>query len=172
MDFYILLILLKIHLVKNIIFIYNIMKFLKDFIFALKGPNKICDPLLLYILMGIFKFYILFMIYKDLTKEGFAPINSSTKLINDKQNSNCDKCDGDKCDKCDKCDGNKCDKCDDINMNNYDKYHLIIIMNFMLYLYIIFGMFLYLLCKNNMKNAAWFVVSYPFLSKLVWMLII
>tara|TARA_B100001094_G_scaffold333260_1_gene409967 strand:- start:4904 stop:5401 length:498 start_codon:yes stop_codon:yes gene_type:complete len=165
------------------------MKFFKDFISALKGPNKICDPLLLYILIGIYEFLILFMVYKDLTKEGFAPINSSTKLLTDKEYSNSNKC----CDKC--CDGNNngcsyCDATDDTedyinctgdvtltNTNNDNlytsyKYHLIIIMNFMLYLYIIFGMFLYLLCKNNMKNAAWFVVLYPFLSKLVWMLII
>ena len=99
------------------------------------------------------------MIYKDLTKEGFAPINSSTKLINDKKNSNCDKCDN-----CDNCDN--CDKCNGTNSYNPDKYHLIIIMNFMLYLYIIFGMFLYLLCKNSIfsKNFLFIFLTHAKIS--------
>ena len=124
----------------------NIFNDLKN---ALKGTNKICDPLLIYIILGIFQFFILYMIYSELTKEGFAPINNNNNNnnVNNKLITNS-------------------------NDNKIDKYHLIMVMNFMFYLYIIFGMFLHLLCKNNMKGAAWFIVLYPFISRLVWMMII
>ena len=125
------------------------MTFLNDLKSALKGQNKICDPLLIYIILGIFKIFILYMIYSELTKEGFAPINNNNVINNNNNNLN-----------------------NNLNNNKIDKYHLIMVMNFMFYLYIIFGMFLHLLCKNNMKGAAWFVVLYPFLSRLVWMMII
>jgi len=117
------------------------MNFIEDLKNGLKGPNKICDPLLIYIILGVFKFIILYRIYQDITKEGFASID----LPNNNNNN---------------------------NNNKIDKYHIIMIMNFMFYLYIIFGMFLHLLCKNNMKNAAWFIILYPFLCRLIWLMII
>ena len=128
------------------------MNFLNDLKSALKGTNKICDPLLIYIILGIFKFFILYLIYLDFTKEGFAPVQFDNK-----------------CPHCNSDDSSDCKYC---NGGSMDKFHLVMVINFMLYLYVIFGMFLQLLCKNNMKNAAWFIILYPFISKLVWMMII
>tara|TARA_Y100001980_G_C14555862_1_gene345457 strand:- start:1005 stop:1391 length:387 start_codon:yes stop_codon:yes gene_type:complete len=128
------------------------MTFLNHLKSALKGENKICDPLLIYIILGIFKFFILYMIYCELSKEGFAPINTNTNTNTNSNNSN--------------------NNSNNLNNNKIDKFHLIMVMNFMFYLYIIFGMFLHLLCKNNMKGSAWFIILYPFISKLVWSMII
>lgn len=136
------------------------MKSINDLVSMMKSPNKICDPLLLYIIMGFFKFFILFSIYKEFTKEGFAPVDFSNN-------------DNEECSKCNK-DYSKCDKDDPLcpHCKKDLKLSLVIAINFMFYLYVIFGMFLHLLCKNNMEKAAWFVILYPFLSKFVWMLII
>tara|TARA_Y100001958_G_C21239591_1_gene566876 strand:- start:963 stop:1358 length:396 start_codon:yes stop_codon:yes gene_type:complete len=131
------------------------MKIIQDLLSFIKKITKICDPLIIYIILGIFKFFILILVYKELTKEGFAPVNESYKLNSNTKNS---KCDGD--------DPN-CPHC-----NQVKKLDLIMAMNIMFYMYVIFGIFLYLLCKNNMNNAAWFIILYPFLSRLVWMLII
>ena len=139
------------------------MKLINDLVSMLKSPDKICDPLLLYIIMGFFKFFILFSIYKELTKEGFAPVDFSNNNNNDNNNNNNDNKDYSKCNK----DDPLCPHCKkDLKLS------LVIAINFMFYLYVIFGLFLHLLCKNDMKKAAWFVILYPFLSKFVWMLII
>ena len=122
------------------------MKFISDFKKAIKGNNKLCDPLLIYIIIGILKFSLLYLVYLQNTKEGFAPVqfDSNCPHCNQASNSN----------------------------NKYTKFDLIMNINIMFYLYVIYGMFLQLLCKNNMKNAAWFVLLYPFISKLVWSMII
>ena len=142
------------------------MNLVEDFKNALKGPNKICDPLLIYIIMGIFQFVMLYMIYNHALKEKFAPINLSNK---------CKHCNGNSKD-CKYCKGMNNNN-NNNNNNNKDllkpnKRDLLIAINIMFYLYIIFGIFLYLLCRNNMKNAAWFIILYPFISRLVWALII
>lgn len=113
------------------------MSFLNDLKNALKGKNKICDPLLLYIIIGIFKFVILYMIFLDFKKESYATYNKSQNKV------------------------------PSINIMN-----IIMAINFMFYLYVVFGMFLQLLCANNMKNAAWFVLLYPFISRVVWGILI
>ena len=136
------------------------MNFWNDLKSALKGTNKICDPLLIYIILGIFKFFILYLIYLDFTTEGFAPVHFDNNN-NNNNNNKCPHCNGDDSSDCKYCNG-----------GSMDKFHLVMVINFMLYLYVIFGMFLQLLCKNNMKNAAWFIILYPFISKLVWMMII
>ena len=133
------------------------MKLLDNIRSYLKDINKLCDPLVIYIIMGIFKFYILLMIYKDFVKEGFSPINQNYKLNSDIEPSKCSECNDEK----------PCPHKMEIN-----RLHLIMVINIMFYMYIVFGIFLYLLCKNNMKKSVWFIILYPFLSKLVWMLII
>jgi len=117
------------------------MNFWNNFKSALKGKNKICDPLLIYIILGIFKFIILYQIYSELTREGFAPYNNNYNNYNN-------------------------------NNIRIHKYELLTAITFMIYLYIIFGLFIQLLCKNNMKGAAWFIILYPFICKLVWTMII
>lgn len=127
------------------------MKLINNIVSSLKDINKICDPLVIYIIMGIFKFYILLMIYKDFAKEGFSPINENYKLNSDIEPSKYSECP---------------------YKMKINRLHLIMVINIMFYMYIVFGIFLYLLCKNNMEKSVWFIILYPFLSKLVWMLII
>ena len=108
------------------------------------------------------------MIYKDFAKEGFSPINQNYKLNSDIEPSKCSKCNDE---------NSLCSECNDENSPcphkmEINRLHLIMVINIMFYMYIVFGIFLYLLCKNNMKKSVWFIILYPFLSKLVWMLII
>lgn len=114
------------------------MNFINYFKNAIKGKNKICEPLFIYIIIGILQFVILYKIYFN-----YTDIN-----INNLENINNNEL---------------------IDKPNKQEY--IMIINFMLYLYVIFGMFLQLLCKNNMKNAVWFIILYPFICRLVWIMI-
>ena len=165
------------------------MKSIQNFISSLKKKNM-WYIFFLYIIIGILKYAIIIYIYEKLIREEFSSINLN---CND-NDPNCPFCDNDSdCpyndndSDCIFCDNNldcpyndndsDCTFCDNdsdcpYNLGKINKYHLIMVLNTMFYMYIIFGIFLYLLCKNNMKKAVWFIILYPFLSKLVWMLII